>query len=402
MKLRTIPILLAFLCMGFGDAIGPFVGLAKDTFHLSNFMSGFVAFAGFSMFGLLSVPFGILQDKTGKKFILSLGILVALAGMSIPVIFQLKSYEIFVITVFLLGAGAAILQVAGNPIMRDVSSPGKYSSNLSMAQFIKSVGSLSGPLLPVAAALWLKKDWKIIFPVYLGALILTLILVLMVKIHERKSEDSKPATFSSCFMLLGNFYVLLMVLGIFLYVGAEVSMSAFLPEFLKTRFGFYLEDMITGMGIKTETLLSAGINARTLGVLGTGFFFSGLMLGRFMGSVILRWVSARRFLLWTGTLSVIAILGLFFVTNQTQAFIFMILTGLGFANVFPLIFSITVDKMPERANELSGLMVTAILGGAVIPLLTGFLTDTLSIYAGFLVPIMCILYVIIISIKNTK
>jgi fucose permease len=402
MKLKTIPVFLAFLCMGFGDAIGPFVGLAKDTFQLNNFMSGFIAFAGFSMFGLLSVPFGIIQDKAGKKFVLSLGLFVALAGMLIPVVFKLQSFEVFVLTVFLLGAGAAILQVAGNPIMRDVSAEGKYASNLSMAQFIKSIGSLSGPLLPVAAALWFNKDWKIIFPVYLGSLILTLVLILLTKTSEKKKESTTPATFASCFALLANPFVLLMVLGIFFYVGAEVSMSAFLPEFLKQHYGINMDVMISSLGFNTEALISAGINTQTFGVLGTGFFFVGLMIGRFLGSIILNWLSPKRFLMWTGLLAVFAILLLFLASTQTQVFIIMALIGIGFANIFPLIFSITVESMPERTNELSGLMITAILGGAVVPLLTGALTDAVSIFAGFMVPAVCMVFIITLSFNTRK
>ena len=95
MRNKTYPIFLAFLCMGFGDAVGPFVGLAKDTFELSNFASGFIAFAGFIMFGILSIPMGIYQDKKGKKFVLMLGLIIALAGLLLPVVSKLNNFNIF-------------------------------------------------------------------------------------------------------------------------------------------------------------------------------------------------------------------------------------------------------------------------------------------------------------------
>ncbi|MDD2564974.1 MAG: MFS transporter [Salinivirgaceae bacterium] len=120
MKNKTFPIFLAFLAMGFGDAVGPFVGLAKEQFALSNFEAQLIPFMGFIMFGLLSVPMGIFQDRKGKKNVLMIGLFIALIGLTLP-LFGLSSYALFLLTILLLGAGAAILQVAGNPIMRDVS-----------------------------------------------------------------------------------------------------------------------------------------------------------------------------------------------------------------------------------------------------------------------------------------
>ena len=129
--LQAGPVFLAFLAMGFADAAGPFVSLAKQDFHLSNFTAQLIAFAGFIMFGIVSVPMGVYQDRKGKKFILILGLAVMLAGVLIPTLLGLSSFPTFLLTVLLLGAGATTLQVAGNPMMRDVSEEGKYSRNLS-------------------------------------------------------------------------------------------------------------------------------------------------------------------------------------------------------------------------------------------------------------------------------
>src|SRR5512133_4309920 len=151
-KHSAFPVFLAFLAMGFGDAVGPFVSLAKEQFQLSNFMAQLIPFVGFLMFGILSVPMGVYQDKKGKKFILMLGLCLMLIGIGIPALLGLSTFAIFLITVLLLGAGATTLQVAGNPIMRDVSPEGKFARNLSLGQFVKAIGSLSGPLIPVIAA----------------------------------------------------------------------------------------------------------------------------------------------------------------------------------------------------------------------------------------------------------
>jgi fucose permease len=149
--------------MGFGDAVGPFVSLAKESFSLSNTMAQLIPFVGFIMFGVLSVPMGIYQDKKGKKFILMLGLSLALVGLLIPTIFGLTTYEYFLLTVLLLGAGATTLQVAGNPIMRDVSEEGKFARNLTIGQFVKAIGSLSGPVLPAAAAYFCRETGGLFF-----------------------------------------------------------------------------------------------------------------------------------------------------------------------------------------------------------------------------------------------
>ncbi|MCL5745206.1 MAG: MFS transporter, partial [Acidobacteria bacterium] len=126
---RATPVLLAFLAMGFADAVGPFVSLAKNEYSLSNTVASLIPFVGFSMFGLLSVPVGVLQDKRGKKWTLLLGLAIAFVGL-MNASFGLDSFARFLITILMLGAGAAVLQVAGNPIMRDVSDPGKYARHL--------------------------------------------------------------------------------------------------------------------------------------------------------------------------------------------------------------------------------------------------------------------------------
>lgn len=369
MKLRTTPVILAFIAMGFADAVGPFVSLAKNEFQLSNTVANLIPFVGFSMFGLLSVPVGIFQDKRGKKTVLMLGLLVTLFGL-LNASFGLHSFERFLLTVLLSGCGAAILQVAGNPIMRDVSEPGKYSRNLSLAQFAKAIGSLSGPMIPVLAAKYFGADWKVIFPIYAGALAITVLAVAGLKVDEKKS-DHAAATLGSCLALLKNPYVLAMVGAIFFYVGAEVSVSASIPLYLKERFD---------------------IDINKVGLLGTGLFFTALTIGRFSGGVLMNWMSPRKFFLVTCAVSILGLLGLF-LPDQTLAIASFFVVGLGFANIFPLVFSLAVETMPEHTNELSGLMVTAIVGAAFVPPITGFMADKTSVELSFLVPLAAVLYI---------
>lgn len=380
MRMRTLPIFLAFLAMGFGDAVGPFVGLAKKEFTLSNTMAFLIPFMGFIMFGLLSVPMGIFQAKKGKKFVLIMGLSIMIVGLVIP-LFGLTKFSLFLLTILLLGAGATILQVAGNPIMRDVSEEGKYSRNLSLGQFVKAVGSLTGPVIPAIATAWFGMDWKILFPIYAVAVILTIISVSSLKIEEKRDEDeAEPVSFGSCLALLKDKYVLMMVLAIFVYVGAEVCMSSGIPLYLESEFG---------------------IDIQKVGLLGTGVFFTTLMIGRFLGGVILNWISPQKFFVITVLLSILGLSGMF--TGISYLVIAgVILAGLGFANIFPLVFSITVDKMPSKTNELSGLMVTAIVGGAFIPPLMGFIADQTSVMVGFVVPLAAVVYICFTAFANYK
>lgn len=378
--LKSTPIFLAFLVMGFGDVSGPLTSQLQSDFSLSNFEAGLVTFMAFIMFGLLSVPMGLYQDRKGRKHVLLLGLLAALMGMILPILGRYESFPLILGGLLFLGTGATMLQVAGNPIMRDVSPEGKYSRNLSFGQFVKAIGSLSGSLIPILAARYWGMDWKVLFPIYGGVMLLVVVILLITRIDE-KAISEKPATLKSCLSLLNNPYVLLMVIGIFLYVGSEVSMSAKLPNFLEARFDYDIKEK---------------------GLLGTLFFFISLMTGRFLGGVILNWLSPKKFLVITSLLSIAGIAGLFIASSQVLAFVFIFSIGLGFANIFPLIFSITVDAMPERSNEISGLMVTAIIGGAIVPIIFGGVADMLGLMAGFAVPGLCMVYILYIASRTSK
>jgi len=174
--------------------------------------------------------------------------------------------------------------------------------------------------------------------------------------------------------------MLAMTCAIFLYVGAEVSVSAGIPLLLKERFH---------------------LDVSRVGLLGTGLFFVALITGRFLGGVILNWVKPSRFLFATCILSLGGLAAIFVPEGGVAAFGFF-LVGLGFANIFPLVFSTAVDRMPERGNEISGLLVTAIVGGAVLPLIVGVIADHTSVKASLLVPVAAILYVFLLSIVQLK
>lgn len=376
---KSAPIFLAFLCMGFGDVVSPLSALLKEEYALSHTSSQLVTFLGMIMFGLLSVPIGIYQGRKGKKHVLLIGLIVAFLGLLVPTVFGFKLFTILLLSVLFLGAGASILQVAGNPIMRDVSPGGKYSRNLSFGQFIKAIGTLSGMLIPVAAVKWWDMDWKILFPIYSVGIFITIFFLALTKIKESKVDENQYPTMKSCFLLLKNKYVLSMVFGIFLYVGAEVSLFSKIPIYLQEIYGFDL---------------------KTWGLLGSAFIVIAILIGRFSGAVVLNWMSARQFLILSTLIALVGMLGLF-IPMKSVAIAAIFISGLGFANIFPLIFSIAIDKMPERSNELSGLMVTAIIGGAFVPMLFSVVADLSgNILLGFFIPVLCFVYIGIIALRK--
>lgn len=378
MKWKTTPVFLAFVAMGFVDAVGPFFSLARAEFHLSSSIAALIPFVGLSMFGVLSIPAGVLQNRRGKKFVLLFGLLMALVGV-LNASFGLNSFPRFLMTIVLLGAGAAVLQVAGNPLMRTVSPKGKFVRNLSLAQFFKAIGSLSGPLIPAIAARFFGMKWTVIFPIYSIALLLILVAAGTLKVPD-KGAGSKSTSFRSCIALLRNPFILAMTCAIFLYVGAEVTLSAAIPLFLQERFG---------------------LDISKVGLLGTGLFFTALTIGRFCGSMILNWVHPARFLVATCIVALLGLCGLFVPLSGVAAAGFFV-SGLGFANIFPLVFSSTVERMPERSDEISGLLITAIVGGAVLPLVFGVVADRSGVLTAVLVPVCAILYIQILALAQCR
>jgi fucose permease len=378
MKLRAVPVFLAFLAMGIVDAVGPFVSLAKKEFALSTAVASLIPFVGLGMFGLLSIPAGILQNRRGKKFVLLLGLTVTLVGI-LNASFGLTSFPRFLVTVVLIGAGAAVLQVAGNPLMRDISAKGKFPRNLSLGQFVKAVGSLSGSLIPAFAARYFGASWQVIFPVYAAALILTILAGCTLKIRNDE-PDPGAATLGSCLRLLKNPYVLAMAAAIFVYVGAEICVSASIPLFLKERYG---------------------VDIARVGLFGTGLFFMALTVGRLGGGVILNWIDPSRFLKLSCAMGLCGLAALF-VPSRSIAIAGFVAIGLGFANIFPLVFSAALERIPSRTNDLSALMVTAIVGGAILPPAMGLLADHTTVRTGLLIPIAGILYVSAVALLTTR
>ncbi len=371
-----LPVLMAFFVMSFVDLVGIGVDRVSSDMNLSATIAQLIPSAAFLWFFVLSVPVGVLQSRLGKKTMLNIGIVVTALGLLIPFIFY--SFAMVLIGFSLLGIGNTIVQVSANPLLVDVVPGNRASSFLSFSQFIKAIGSMLGA--PLAALFAVKfGDWKLLFLVFGIVSILTALWLSTTKIDESYKGTIK-ATFASSFSLLGNNFVLLMVLSIFVVVGVDVGFNSNSGQFLMKQFGI---DQI------------AAENGRSI-------YFLGRMLGTFAGAIMLTRIASRKFFMWTSILGILCFIAILLVKTNALAWILVFMIGLAVANIWPLVFSIAVEKYPERSNEISGLMMMAISGGAVIPLLVGWISDMRSIALGMTLLLACMIYLWAVSLYCLK
>ncbi len=373
----VLPVLMSFFVMSFCDLVGIGVDRIKLDFNLSNTLAQLIPSAVFVWFFVLSVPVGILQDRFGKRTILNLGMIITAVGLLFP--FFIFSFSTALVGFALLGIGNTIVQVSANPLLVDVVPPNRASSFLSFSQFVKAIGSMVAA--PLAGWLALEfGDWKLLFLVFGIVSVLTVIWLSFIKIDETRNTEKRASLSSSFSLLVGNRFVAMMVLGIFLVVGIDVGINAVSGQFLLSKFNA----------------------AQTFAESGRTVYFFGKMLGTFLGALMLTLLPSRKFLLWSSILGLVAIFALIFAPTAMSAIFIIFIIGLGIANIFPLIFSLSVEKFPTRSNEISGLMIMAVSGGAVIPVLIGSLIDNISLIAGMFVLVVCVVYEVILGFINLK
>lgn len=375
--MRTLPIFLSFFVMGIADAMGPLADAVRGQYRLSNVVATFLTFFVFIAFALFSVPGGLLAARLGKKRLLLLALALNAVAAAVPALL-VPSFGLLLGCIFLLGIGTTFLQVAGNPIMRDVSAEGAYARNLTFAQFIKGAGSAgSSYLVGLAAALPLlgAMGWRGVFPVFLVLMALAFLAVSTLKLEEARPEA--PPSVASSLGLLKEPVFALAVLGIFLYVGAEVCMARFLKP----------------------TLAGFGLPADRAALLGPTLFFASLTAGRLLGSGVLRFIGPRPFFGLSAALGLLATLALA-LNLKGFALAGVVAAGLGFANIWPLLFALTVEARPGRSSELSGLMCMAISGGALLPLLMGRLLDGGLAGLAYLVPAAAFGFLLLLALRG--
>ncbi len=222
-------------------------------------------------------------------------------------------------------------------------------------------------------------DWKILFVVFGIISLLNGLWLATVRIEET-GNTGEHATFASSFKLFSNRFVAVMVLCIFLVVGIDVGINAVSGQFLLSKFN-------------SEQMLAES---------GRSLYFFGKMLGTFTGALLLTKLSSGKFFIWSSVLSLFSIIALMMAPTEMMALVTIFIIGLAVANIFPLIFSITVGRYPARANEISGLMIMAISGGAIMPFLMGWISDEYGVTASLFVLLAAIIVILINSLASKR
>ncbi|PIY32880.1 MAG: MFS transporter, partial [Bacteroidetes bacterium CG_4_10_14_3_um_filter_42_6] len=362
-----IPVIFSFFVMGFVDLVGVATGYVKQDFSLSDKMAQLIPFMVFIWFALMSIPTGIFQDRKGKKITVIIGMILTGVGLIIPFVYY--TLPTALLGFALLGIGNTILQVSANPLLIDISPEGSKAANLSLSQLIKAIASMLGPIVTAGLALYLN-NWKLVFPIFAAISILSAWWLSTVKIEESKTEKA-PATFKSSFALLKNPYILITILSIFFMVGFDVAMNTNIATYLTAKFSISLESASMGIVI----------------------YFASLMTGRFAGAILLRKMNIKVFMVVSTLLALAGLVGIIFSEDLLLTRILIFVTGFGFSNVFPIMFALIVEQKPAYANELSGLIILAVSGGAIIPPVIGLMSDLFGFVASIYVLIFCILYI---------
>jgi len=362
-----LPVIFSFFVMGFVDLVGVATGYVKQDFNLSDKVAQLIPFMVFIWFALMAIPTGIFQDRKGKKLTVNIGMVLTGIGLLIPFVYYTLPTAILGFAI--LGIGNTILQVSANPLLIDISPKDSKAANLSLSQLVKAIASMLGPIITAGLALY-TGNWKLVFPVFAAISILSALWLNSVKIEESKPKKA-PATFKSSFALLKIPYILITVLAIFFMVGFDVAINTNIASYLTARFSISLESASMGIVI----------------------YFASLMTGRFVGALLLRKINIRMFMAVSVALTLLGLFGIILSDELMLTRVLIFVAGLGFSNVFPIMFAIIVEKKPAYANELSGLIILAVSGGAIIPPVVGLFTDMFGPLATIYVLIFCILYI---------
>ncbi|MFO8000618.1 MAG: MFS transporter [Marinilabilia sp.] len=365
---KVMPVMFGFFIMGFVDVVGISTSYVKADFDLSDTMANLLPMMVFLWFAVFSVPTGLLMNKIGRKNTVLLSMIVTFIAMLVPLVAY--DYILVLLAFALLGIGNTILQVSLNPLVSNVVSQEKLTSRLTLGQFIKAISSFLGPIVAGFAAASLG-NWKMLFPIFAGVTLISSLWLWLIPI-PRDTRVENVTSFKAAFSLLKDNAVLLLFFGILFVVGADVGMNTATPKFLMERGGLPLEQ--------------AG--------LGTSTYFAARTAGALTGAIILATFSAKRFFKISMFVAIAAMIAMVFSTNTVLIFILVAVIGFALANIFSIIFSLALQKRPERGNEISGLMIMGVAGGAVLPPLMGLASDAIGQVGGMLVILVAMFYLL--------
>lgn len=368
---QLIPVMLAFFTMGFVDLVGIATNYIKSDFALNDTMANLMPSMVFLWFLIFSVPTGMLMNRIGRRKTVLLSIVVTIMALLVPLLHY--SFAMMLIAFSLLGIGNTLMQVSLNPLVSNIVSGDRLASTLTFGQFVKAIASFLAPIIAAWAVIRFG-DWKMLFPIFAVIGVIAVIALNFTKVKEMPVEHQ--STFGECFALLKDSSILLLFLGIMMHVGIDVGVNTTAPKLLIER---------TGMA-----LAQAGY--------ATSIYFLFRTVGSLSGAFILAKYSSKTFFLVSITMIGLAILGLFFVQGAIAIYFCIALIGFGNSNIFSIMFSQALLHLPSRNNEISGLMIMGLAGGAIFPLLMGIVSDALKSQIGAVIVLMlCLSYLAFLS-----
>jgi MFS transporter, FHS family, L-fucose permease len=382
---KIMPVLFGFFIMGFCDVVGitsmhvklDLLGGYSPEFR--DTLSNLIPVALFSMFLIFSVPTGMLMNAIGRRKTVLLSYIITIVAMFIPLIEY--TFVMSLVAFALLGIANTILQVSLNPLLTNVVKGDKLTSSLTAGQFVKAISSFCGPFIAAFASSMLG-NWQYIFPIYAVITLISTIWLMAIPINEEPVEGVK-SSFGSVFGLLKDKTILLLFLGIIFVVGIDVGLNTAAPKILMER---------------------CGMNSINAGY-GPSMYFAFRTAGAFLGAILLTRFSPVKIFKLITIVAIIALIALIFMTDKIAIFALFAIIGLSIANVFSIIFSMAIQLKPNKANEISGLMITGVFGGAIIPFVMGLTSDALGSQIGsVLIILLCAIYLLFCSftVKSQK
>lgn len=377
--IKLIPVMLVFFAMGFVDLVGIASNYVKADLNLTDSEANIFPSLVFFWFLIFSVPTGMLMNRIGRKKTVLLSLIVTFFSLLLPIFGD--GYMLMLISFSLLGIGNALMQTSLNPLLSNIISGDKLASSLTFGQFVKAIASFLAPYIAMwgatAAIPSFGLGWRILFPVYMVVAVITILLLGATQIDEEKPEG-KPSTFGECFALLGKPFILLCFIGIMCHVGIDVGTNTTAPKILMERLGMGLHDASFA----------------------TSLYFIFRTAGCFLGAFILSRMSAKIFFGISVAMMALAMVGLSLFHGKEIIYICIGLIGFGNSNVFSIIFSQAIQSMPQRKNEISGLMIMGLFGGTVFPLFMGFLSDAMASQLGAVIVLSVgVLYLMLLCPK---
>lgn len=352
-----IPVMFSFFTMGFVDLVGIATNYVKADFQLSDTLANLLPSMVFFWFLIFSVPTGMLMNKIGQRKTVLLSIVVTVAALLLPLLNY--SFASMLISFSLLGIGNTLMQVSLNPLLSNIVSGNRLASTLTLGQFVKAIASFLAPIIAGWTAVsW--GNWKLLFLIFLVIAVIACVLLGMTHIDESSSVETKSSTFGECFALLADKVVLISFLGIICHVGIDVGLNLTAPKLLMER----LDMTLTGAGLATSV------------------YFLFRTIGCFSGAFLLAYFPMKKVFTVSVLMMVAAMIGLFTMQSLAAHYVCIALVGLGNSNIFSMLFTRALLHLPNRKNEVSGLMIMGLFGGTIFPLFMGIVSDWMQSQIG--------------------